>query len=296
MEVARLDEVKVRHISMQPFKLADILNLLQLRRHKRMVRIPLPMHKRQHSVTIFPAVLAREPARRLGKQDHHAAQEEGGQHLQAPGDAPRGSAVVVRPVAADEGAAVGHVVHDEDAPGDGPLLEADEAAALRGRGDLGDVDGDLGGLDAHAEAVDHAADAEHGDVLGRGADDGADDPGGGSQSVKCHCGVEVEGIPDNATNHDGLLPAEAVRQRTGDQRTSPGPSRHGRRDAALDQRLGTAARRAVVEGRAVGTLVEVAFVALHAQLGRERRDIEAEERTADDRDAGDDIDVADRHG
>lgn len=116
------------------------------------------------------------------------------------------------------------------------------------------------------------------------------------QSQTKECWDKSDDLPDNATNHDGRLPTEDIRQRTGDERTGPGASGHGGRDAALDQRLGPAALVAVVKGGTLGALVEVALVALHAQLGRQRRNVETEEGTADDRDAGDDIDVADGHG
>lgn len=42
-----------------------------------------------------------------------------------------------------------HVLeHDHDAPGDGPLLGADQATALAGGCQFRDIDGDLGGADA----------------------------------------------------------------------------------------------------------------------------------------------------
>ena len=103
-------------------------------------------------------------------------------------------------------------------------------------------------------------------------------------------------LPDTAADNDGVLSAETVRQNTRDQSTKPGASRHGSGDASLDQGLGTTALGFVGEWGAHGTFVEVAFVALHTQLGRERRDVEPEEGTADDGHAGDDIDVADGHG
>lgn len=76
----------------------------------------------------------------------------------------------------DKGATIGDIVHDENTPGDGPLLGADQTAALGGRCDLRDIDGDLGGADADGDAVDDAANDEHGDVLGGTDQDGPDAP------------------------------------------------------------------------------------------------------------------------
>lgn len=71
----------------------------------------------------------------------------------------------------------------EDAVCTHPLLQSDNTAALRGRGYLGDVDGDLGRADTDAETVDDTSYDEHGDVNRGAADDGADDPGKTEESA-----------------------------------------------------------------------------------------------------------------
>lgn len=78
--------------------------------------------------------------------------------------------------AIDFGAAIGYVEHDHNAPGDCPLLSANETTSLAWRSQFGYVYGDLGRADADAETVYKAADDQHADILGRGNDDRADDP------------------------------------------------------------------------------------------------------------------------
>lgn len=122
-----------------------------------------------------------------------------------------------------------------DAPGDGPLLHANETAALRRRSDLRDVDRDLRRADTNAEAVDDATDDEHGDVLRRSGDNRANDP-------------------DDCTEHDSLLAAEAVRDEARAERGEPGAAGHRGGDAALDIRA-----RALARNRALVEVVEVVF-------------------------------------
>lgn len=66
------------------------------------------------------------------------------------------------------------LVHDHNAPGNGPLLQTDEAATERRGGQLADIHGDLGGFDADGQAIDDASDDEHTLALG-GADQGRSD-------------------------------------------------------------------------------------------------------------------------
>ena len=66
--------------------------------------------------------------------------------------------------------------HNQDPPGDGPLLGTYEPTTFGRRGDLGDVDGNLGGLNADTEPVDDATDDQHSNVLRRANEDRADDP------------------------------------------------------------------------------------------------------------------------
>ena len=63
------------------------------------------------------------------------------------------------------------LVHNEDTPSNGPLLETDETTSFTRRGQLGDVDRHLCRLDAHRESVDDTASNKHANVL-RGTDNG----------------------------------------------------------------------------------------------------------------------------
>lgn len=68
------------------------------------------------------------------------------------------------------------LVQDQDTPGDGPLLQADQASTLGGRHALADVNWYLCGLDTDTNTVDDSSDDQHGNVLRCADDDGADDP------------------------------------------------------------------------------------------------------------------------
>lgn len=176
VEHLRLEQVQVGNIGVAALKLAHVLDVLQFVGDKRVVRITLAVHEGQHGTAVLPAVLAGEPTRRLGQKHHHEEEEEGGDHLEAPWDTPRGSVVLERVLLANEGAAVGDVVHDEDAPGDGPLLHADETTTLGRRRDFGNVDGDLGRFDTDGETVDDTGDDEHANILRGTGESGTNDP------------------------------------------------------------------------------------------------------------------------
>jgi hypothetical protein len=94
------------------------------------------------------------------------------------------------------------------------LLRADHTSTLTGGSQLGDVDGDLSRTDTDRETVDEATDDEHTDVLGSADEDGTDDP-------------------DDATNLDGALATEHIRERTRDESTEERTARHGSRDTTL---------------------------------------------------------------
>ena len=89
--------------------------------------------------------------------------------MQAPGDTESSNAIDVR-------ATVGDVVHDENTPGDGPLLSADDTATGGWGSKLGDIDGDLSRANTNSIAVDETADNKHANVLGSTRNDGADAP------------------------------------------------------------------------------------------------------------------------
>lgn len=171
-----LEKVEVGDVGVAALKFAHVLDILKLVRDKRVVGVALAVNEGENSVAILPAVFAGEPARGLGERHHHEEEEDGGDHLQGPWDTPVGGAVVVPLVLANLGTAVGDVVHDENTPGNGPLLETNEATALGGRRDLGNVDWDLGGFDTDRDTVDDTGKDEHALVLCGGAENGADDP------------------------------------------------------------------------------------------------------------------------
>lgn len=66
--------------------------------------------------------------------------------------------------------------HDHDTPSDCPLLGAHQPTPFGGRGQLRNVDWDLGRLDADSETIDNTADDKHANIL-RGANkDGSNYP------------------------------------------------------------------------------------------------------------------------
>jgi hypothetical protein len=107
-------------------------------------------------------------------------------------------------------------IHDQDTPGNGPLLRPNDTATLTGRCQFGDVNGDLGGANTHGQAVDESTNDEHGDVLGRTDEDGAD-------------------TPDDGTRLDGSLATKNVREEAGKQGANEGSARHGGSDATLNR-------------------------------------------------------------
>lgn len=79
-------------------------------------------------------------------------------------------------VSFEEGASIANVEHDEDTPGDSPLLATDESSTLRWWCNLGDIDGNLSGADSDRETVDDTSDDKHRNVLGSADDNGAKNP------------------------------------------------------------------------------------------------------------------------
>lgn len=147
----------------------NLLDLSPLVRNERGIGIALPMNKDQHLLRLLPAILLRQPPRALGQDAQAREEQDGGDHLQGPRK-PKGR------LATDEAAPVADEEHDGNAPRDGPLLHADEPAALRGGRQLRDVHRNLRRADAYGQAVDDPPDDEHGDVYGCGDDYAADDP------------------------------------------------------------------------------------------------------------------------
>jgi len=230
----RLEQLPKAHICIPFLKINHLPNFAQFKQHKRCIRIALSMDQGKHVMAFFPFVVAREPARRLGKQHDSKEQEHRGEHLQAPGDAPSGGAGEI-------GAAVGDVEHDEDAPCDGPLLCANDSSALTRRRQLAHVHRDLGRADTDGEAVDEAAYDQHADALRCAYDDGTD-------------------APDDTADLDSCLATEFVGEEAGTEGANEGAAGHGCCDAALDVGTWAGAIGVSVEIGAVGALIEVAAV------------------------------------
>lgn len=133
-----------------------LFNLLQFRNDERTVLVPMRMKARKNLRRLLPAILRRQPSRRPWHEPRGHQQDPSGNHLESPRQAERGRRAV------DERRAVRDEVHDQDAPGDHPLLERNEPAAELWRADLGDVDWPLRREHAHGEPVDHASDDQHG--------------------------------------------------------------------------------------------------------------------------------------
>lgn len=294
---ARLQQLEVGNVGVLALELDSGLNLLELGLDEAVGAVALAVDEGQDVFALLPAILAGEPTRGLGQEKHSEEEQDGRDSLQAPGNTEGGGAV-------NEGGAVGDVEHDQDTPGNGPLLSTDDGTTLGGGSQLGDVDGNLRGADTDAETVDETADNEHGDVLRGGHDDAANDP-------------------DAAANHDGGLATQDIGEetcserlaqvgaiggsaggrmrncgvnsppehvpRTGDDGTEVRTTRHGSGDATLDVRVGADA----FAGSIAATLVEVAEILLGGDDGGHGRDIEAEEATANDGDGRDEVDVAD---
>lgn len=177
VEHSRLEKIKVGNVGVLTLKFAHVLDILEFVRDKWVVRIPFTVDKRKNGVAILPPVFASQPSRRLGQKQHHAEKEYCGDHLKTPRNSPSSCLVVCGLIVTNVSTTVGDVVHDQDAPCNGPLLETNEATTLgRGR-NFGDIDGDLGGLDSDGKTVDHTTNNEH--TLGDGGarNDGANHPG-----------------------------------------------------------------------------------------------------------------------
>lgn len=88
----RLEQLKIGCIGVLALELDDITNLLQLSLDPRMVEIALSMDKRNGAVSLIPAILLRQPTRRLRQEEHDDEEEESRKHLQTPRNAEAGRA------------------------------------------------------------------------------------------------------------------------------------------------------------------------------------------------------------
>ena len=164
--------------------------------------------------------------------------------------------------ALDEGATIGDVKHDHDAPCYSPLLSANKTTSLRWWSHFRDVDRNLSTADANGKTIDDSASDQLSDVL-------------------CCCGDDTANDPDDCTDHDCLLSAKDIGDVAGAESSEPGTTGHGGGDTTLD--IGAWAATATL------TLVEVTFVGVSANDGTHRRDIKTEETTANDCDGSNEV-------
>ena len=94
-------------------------------------------------------------------------------------------------------------------------------------------------------------------------------------------------IPDDRANNNGVLPTQNIRNKSRRDSTQPRATGHGRDDTALNVGMRTSALGVI--GVA---LIEVAKILLSTLNGGHGRDIETEERAAQHRNCGDEVDVA----
>ena len=132
-----------------------------------MVDIAIPMETGEDMHALVPAILTRQPTRRLGIEEQAHEVDDTRDNLDTPGDAESRCALgLVLGTAVDVAGAVLDEVLDQDTPGDCPLLQGDHAASDLLGADFGDVDRDHGGGDADAEACDDTPDNEQRDAVG----------------------------------------------------------------------------------------------------------------------------------
>lgn len=99
-------------------------------------------------------------------------------------------------------------------------------------------------------------------------------------------------LPDDSTDHDGMLTAKDIREETGTESTQPGTTSHGGCDTTLDIGTGTLALGLTINvfERA---FVEVTEVGLSGDNRGHGRNIKTKEATTDDGDGRNGIHIAD---
>src|SRR4051812_26167830 len=100
--------------------------------NKGRIAISFGVDRGENFVGLLPAILLGQPTGAFWQEKDHEKEKSRGNHLQAPWGSPSGGSL-------DEAAAIGHVKHDQDTPGDRPLLRAYHLATLAGLGQFGDV-------------------------------------------------------------------------------------------------------------------------------------------------------------
>ena len=251
------EQLEVGDIGIVALELAHVLDVLELSGNEGAVRIAFTVDEGQNGMAIFPAVFASQPSRRFGQEKHAEEEADGWDHLKSPWNAESLWSV-------EEGASVGDAVccqntwvchlshigrysleHNQNSPGDCPLLRADQASPLTRRSQFRDIHRDLGRANTHTYSIQDPPDNKHPNVLRRGNDNGTHNP-------------------DNRTDHDRLFPSQDIRKETGDEGAEPATAGHGGGDAALDVGIRTGAGGRVGGNRA---RLEIAFVLGRAEDG-----------------------------
>ena len=91
-------------------ELAHLTDLLHLSHDEGAVGIAVTVNEGQNGLALLPAVLAGQPTGGLGEPDHADEKEDGGDHLDTPGNTEDGSAVVVGVLATNVGATEGDAI------------------------------------------------------------------------------------------------------------------------------------------------------------------------------------------
>lgn len=132
-----------------------------------MIDVAIAMEQGQSVDRVLPAVLGRQPTGAVREEEKAKEEDRSRNNLDTPGDAEcRSRLVGVVRSAANLGGAVLDEILNEDTPGNGPLLQRDDAAAdLLGR-DLGLVDWHNRRGDTDAETCDNTSSTEHANVSG----------------------------------------------------------------------------------------------------------------------------------
>lgn len=79
-----LEELHDGDIGVLLLKLNHLLDLGHLEANKGALGVTLAVDEGQDSVSLFPAVVAGEPSRRLGQEEKTKEEDDGGDHLKSP--------------------------------------------------------------------------------------------------------------------------------------------------------------------------------------------------------------------
>lgn len=159
-----LEQLHIGNVGVGSLELNDFSNFSQFLSNEWGVGVTAAMDKRQDLMSFLPSVFSSEPSWRFWQEEKSKEKKDSWNHLKTPWDTESS-------VSFEEGATIANVEHDENTPGDSPLLATDESSTLRWWCNLGNIDGNLSGADSNRETVDDTSDDKHGNVLGSANDD-----------------------------------------------------------------------------------------------------------------------------